>query len=86
MVSYFEHNKMERGDIICNRMEQGEVCVLVSDAGMPAISDPGELLVAQCVQRNIPVYVVPVQRLLFLHWRFQDFQQEDLRLKVFKYE
>ena len=59
MVSYFEHNKMERGDIICNRMEQGEVCVLVSDAGMPAISDPGELLVAQCVQRNIPVYVVP---------------------------
>ena len=47
MVSYFEHNKMERGDIICNRMEQGEVCVLVSDAGMPAISDPGELLVAQ---------------------------------------
>lgn len=59
MVSYFEHNKMEHGDIICNRMEQGEVCVLVSDAGMPAISDPGELLVAQCVQRNIPVYVVP---------------------------
>ena len=59
MVSYFEHNKMERGDIICNRMEQGEVCALVSDAGMPAISDPGELLVAQCVQRNIPVYVVP---------------------------
>ena len=53
MVSYFEHNKMERGDIICNRMEQGEVCVLVSDAGMPAISDPGELLVAQCVQRNM---------------------------------
>lgn len=59
MVSYFEHNKMERGDIICNRIEQGGVCVLVSDAGMPAISDPGELLVAQCVQRNIPVYVVP---------------------------
>ena len=59
MVSYFEHNKMERGDIIFNRMEQVEVCVMVSDAGMPAISDPGELLVAQCVQRNIPVYVVP---------------------------
>ncbi len=59
MVSYFEHNKIERGDVICSRMEQGEVCALVSDAGMPAISDPGELLVAQCVQRNIPVYVVP---------------------------
>ena len=37
MVSYFEHNKMERGDIICNRMEQGEVCVLVSDAGLSLI-------------------------------------------------
>lgn len=59
MVSYFEHNKRERGDIICARMEAGETCALVSDAGMPAISDPGELLVAQCAARGIPVYVVP---------------------------
>lgn len=59
MVSYFEHNKRERGDIICARIEAGETCALVSDAGMPAISDPGELLVAQCAERGIPVFVVP---------------------------
>lgn len=59
MVSYFEHNKRERGDMICSRMEAGETCALVSDAGMPAISDPGELLVAQCAERDIPVLVVP---------------------------
>lgn len=59
MVSYYEHNKMERGDMICTRIEAGETCALVSDAGMPAISDPGELLVAQCAQRGIHVYVVP---------------------------
>lgn len=59
MVSYFEHNKRERGEIICARMQQGETCVLVSDAGMPAISDPGEELVRQCAERGIPVTVVP---------------------------
>lgn len=59
LISYFEHNKYERGDVICDRMEAGETCALVSDAGMPAISDPGEMLVAQCAERNIPVFVVP---------------------------
>ena len=59
MVSYFEHNKFQRGEMICRRIEEGETCALVSDAGMPAISDPGELLVSQCAQRGIPVYVVP---------------------------
>ena len=59
MVSYFEHNKRERGDMICARIEAGESCALVTDAGMPAISDPGELLVAQCAGRGIPVLAVP---------------------------
>lgn len=59
MVSYFEHNKHERGEIICNRIEQGESCALVTDAGMPAISDPGEELVRQCAQRGIQTAVVP---------------------------
>ena len=40
MVSYYEHNKRERGEIICCRIEAGETCALVTDAGMPAISDP----------------------------------------------
>jgi len=59
MISYFEHNKHERGQTICDRIEAGETCALVSDAGMPAISDPGELLVAQCAERGIQVLVVP---------------------------
>lgn len=59
MISYYEHNKLERGDIICRRILDGETCALVSDAGMPAISDPGELLVAQCAELGIPTLVVP---------------------------
>ena len=59
LISYFEHNKFEKGDYICGRILAGESCALVSDAGMPAISDPGELLVMQCAERDIPVYVVP---------------------------
>ncbi len=59
LVSYFEHNKRERGEVICARLLRGENAVLVTDAGMPAISDPGEDLVAQCHERGIPVGVVP---------------------------
>ena len=58
-ISYFEHNKRERGQLICDRILAGETCALVSDAGMPAISDPGELLVAQCAELGIPTLVVP---------------------------
>lgn len=59
LISYFEHNKADRGEVIINRLKAGETCALVSDAGMPAISDPGEALVAACAAENIPVYVVP---------------------------
>lgn len=59
MVSYFEHNKRERGEVICARIEAGEHCCLVTDAGMPAISDPGEDLVALCAERGIEVTCVP---------------------------
>lgn len=59
LISYFEHNKLQKGEFICSRILNGESCALVSDAGMPAISDPGELLVAQCAESGIPVYVVP---------------------------
>lgn len=59
MISYFEHNKRERGNIICKRIENGETCVLVSDAGMPAISDPGEELVKQCYELGLEVTVIP---------------------------
>lgn len=59
MISYFEHNKLERGEQITKRMLEGESCALVSDAGMPAISDPGETLVARCAELSIPTYAVP---------------------------
>ena len=59
LVSYFEHNKRERGEQICARLLAGENAVLVTDAGMPAISDPGEELVAQCAERDIPVVAIP---------------------------
>lgn len=59
MISYFEHNKRERGEIICNRIMAGENCAIVTDAGMPAISDPGEDLVRLCHELKIPVESVP---------------------------
>ena len=59
MVSYYEHNKRERGEIICNRIEAGENCAIVTDAGMPCISDPGEDLIRLCAERGIQTVVVP---------------------------
>ncbi len=59
MTSYFEHNKRERGEIIVARIEAGESCALITDAGMPAISDPGEDIVRICAEKGIPVSVVP---------------------------
>ncbi len=59
MVSYYEHNRRERGEMILNRIAAGESCALVTDAGMPAISDPGEDLVALCHDRGIRVEAVP---------------------------
>ncbi len=59
MVSYFEHNKRERGEIIVKRIEAGESCALVTDAGTPAISDPGEDIVKLCAERGVTVISVP---------------------------
>lgn len=59
LVSYFEHNKQQKGKYIVERILAGETCALVSDAGMPAISDPGEELVTQCHKQNIEVTVIP---------------------------
>lgn len=59
MISYFEHNKRERGEIITARILQGENCAIVTDAGMPCISDPGEDLVKLCHEQGIKVESVP---------------------------
>ncbi|OYD06385.1 16S rRNA (cytidine(1402)-2'-O)-methyltransferase [Paludifilum halophilum] len=59
LVSYHEHNRFSRMEELSERMEQGERIALVSDAGMPALSDPGEELVREAVNRGIPVIPVP---------------------------
>lgn len=59
MVSYFEHNKRERGEVITARILAGENCAICTDAGMPAISDPGEDLVRLCHHLGIEVESVP---------------------------
>lgn len=59
MVSYFEHNRFERGPVIAERILSGENCALVTDAGMPAISDPGEDLVKLCIEKGIKIESVP---------------------------
>lgn len=59
MISYHEHNAHEAGKIIISRIINGETCALVSDAGMPCISDPGELLVMLCDENGIEVCPIP---------------------------
>lgn len=59
MVSYFEHNRFERGPVIAERILSGETAAIVTDAGMPAISDPGEDLVKLCHEKGIKVESVP---------------------------
>lgn len=59
LVSYYEHNRRERGEMIISRILNGETCAIVTDAGMPCISDPGQDLVYLCHENNIPVESVP---------------------------
>lgn len=59
LVSYYEHNKAQKGNMIIDRILAGETCALVSDAGSPAISDPGEELVKQCAEAGITVCAIP---------------------------
>ncbi len=59
LVCYFEHNRAEMGEKILARLLDGEDCALVTDAGMPAISDPGEDIVRQCAAQGVTVCAVP---------------------------
>ena len=59
LVSYYEHNSRESGQRIVERLLAGESCALVTDAGMPAISDPGEDLVRLCAEAGVEVAAVP---------------------------
>ncbi len=59
LVSYHDHNRVSCGEYVVSRILAGENCALVSDAGMPAISDPGEDLVRLCHERGVEVESVP---------------------------
>lgn len=59
LVSYHEHNKRQSGERIVARLLEGKSCALITDAGMPAISDPGEDLVALCAESGVTVRVIP---------------------------
>ena len=59
LVSYFEHNKASKGQYLIDRMLAGESCALVTDAGMPAISDPGEDIVRMCHEQGVETVVIP---------------------------
>ena len=59
LVSYHEHNHVTAGQAILNRLLAGESCALVTDAGTPAISDPGEDLVRLCAENHVEVLSIP---------------------------
>lgn len=59
VTSYYEHNKMTKGDVIIQHLKDGQNVALVSDAGMPGVSDPGWDLVQQCLAEDIPFTVLP---------------------------
>lgn len=59
LICYFEHNRAEMGEKLLARLLDGESCALVTDAGMPAISDPGEDIVRRCAENGVSVAAVP---------------------------
>ena len=59
LISYHEHNRAEKGELIIDRLLAGESCAVVTDAGMPAISDPGQDLVKLCHEQGVEVVSVP---------------------------
>ena len=59
LISYYEHNRRARGEEVLAKLLAGESCALVTDAGTPAVSDPGEDLVALCAAHDVPVIPIP---------------------------
>lgn len=59
LTSYHEHNKGSKGDYLINKLLDGENIAVISDAGMPGISDPGEEVIRQAIENNIEIEVLP---------------------------
>jgi 16S rRNA (cytidine1402-2'-O)-methyltransferase len=72
LVSYHEHNHVTAGNSILARLLNGESCALVTDAGMPAISDPGEDLVRLCAENGVTVLSIPAAARPSARWPSQD--------------
>lgn len=82
LVSYYEH-ALQKGEGILRRIEAGESCALCSDAGMPCISDPGEVIVRDALERGIPVVPVPGPAPASLRWPSPDRTPAAGSLRVF---
>ena len=59
LTSYYEHNKAQKGGVLVEKLKEGQNIALVSDAGMPAISDPGEDLVKKCIEEGLDIVPLP---------------------------
>ena len=59
LTSYFEHNKKEKGEYLISVLKEGKNVALITDAGTPAISDPGEDLVKMCIANSVKVVPIP---------------------------
>lgn len=70
MTSYHEHNKVTKGPVLVERLLAGESIALVTDAGMPGISDPGADLVKLCYAAGVPVTVAPGASAAVVAWCF----------------
>ena len=59
LVSYHEHNEAMRSEELAKRLEAGENVALITDAGMPGLSDPGARLIRKCIDQNLPFTIIP---------------------------
>ena len=59
MISYHQHNEKQRAQEIVDKIRQGKNCALISDAGMPGISDPGQIIIRMCLEQNLKIDVLP---------------------------
>src|SRR3954454_13506759 len=59
LVSYHEHNEAMRSEELAGRLAAGENVALITDAGMPGLSDPGARLIRKCIERGLPYTVIP---------------------------
>ena len=83
MTSYHEYNKIEKGHKLVERLQNGEDIAVITDAGMPGISDPGFLVVRECVRNGIEVQCLPGATAFVRHWLRRDCQTRNFVSKVF---